>query len=200
MNRFDEAEHQYYINERRVPSVTQICTLLDTEIPLNPTAFTFAAQRGTAIHELCADIDMGVEPASVPQELAGYIKAYLDFCRDYSPEWLYIEKPLYNETDGYAGTLDRFGTINGDYYIADIKTASNMARKQRIRLCAQIAGYRRAIPKAFAFANIRGIGVQLKANGQYTVHKQEVIEKRYGFDSDELFDTILQNYKLLAGG
>lgn len=47
----------------------------------------------TAVHEACALIDYGEEPEESAQ-IAGYLKAYRRFLKDYRPDWELIEHPM----------------------------------------------------------------------------------------------------------
>ena len=136
---FDEATHTYTLDGVQLPSVTEVTRFCAYDYKSErPWLAEAAARRGTAVHEACALIDYGEEPEETP-EIAGYLKAYRRFLTDYKPEWQLIEHPMGSLAldAGYAGTLDRFGTLNGGPAILDIKTG----QLHDAALSAQMTGY-----------------------------------------------------------
>lgn len=141
---FDEENHTYTLDGSELPSVTQICRPLTVDISENakPWLRDAAAQRGTRVHEICAEIDLigSAEGIEAPPDISGYIRAYLDFLRDYRiRSWDAVEMPLGSSKLGYAGTIDRVGMIDGKRTIIDLKTGS---RIDKATLTAQLNGYR----------------------------------------------------------
>ena len=139
MIQFDESTHTYTLDGVVLPSVTHICRFLSYDYKSDrPWLAEAAARRGTAVHEACALIDYGEEPEETP-EIDGYLKAYRRFLTDYSPNWSWIEHPMGDIGLGYAGTLDRYGTLNnGRHCILDIKTG----QLHEPALRAQLTAYR----------------------------------------------------------
>lgn len=134
---FDEATHTYTLCGIRLPSVTEITRFCAYDYKSDrPWLAEAAAIQGTAVHEACALIDYGEDPEETP-EIAGYLKAYRRFLADYKPEWKLIEHPIGSILLGYAGTLDRFGTIDGAPAILDIKTG----QLHDAALSAQLTAY-----------------------------------------------------------
>lgn len=134
---FDEATHTYTLDGIQLPSVTEVTRFCAYDYKSDrPWLAEAAAIRGTAVHEACALIDYGEDPEETP-EIAGYLKAYRRFLADYKPEWKLIEHPIGSILLGYAGTLDRFGTIDGAPAILDIKTG----QLHDAALSAQLTAY-----------------------------------------------------------
>ena len=142
---FDEATHTYTLDGIRLPSVTEVTRFCAYDYKSDrPWLAQEAARRGTAVHEACALIDYGETPEESP-EIAGYLKAYRRFLADYKPDWKLIEHPMGDLEMGFAGTLDRFGTMNPapDIHgglapiILDIKTGE----LHNASLSAQLTGY-----------------------------------------------------------
>lgn len=191
--RYDEDTHSYYINDVPVPSVTQIVDVITaTERPpaVSPMV-SQAMRRGTAVHGYCECLDYGIEPdeIDIEPELAGYVRSWLDFKRDFRPEWRFIEKALYSEESGFAGRLDRFGVIDDIPYIADIKTTTSFDRISKIALACQLYGYWRLLKEnGYDVMTARCIGVQLHSNGKYTVHYYKNIQDDYGISAYKLFE------------
>lgn len=139
MIQFDEKSHTYTLDGVELPSVTHICRFLAYDYKSDkPWLAEAAARRGTAVHEACALIDYGETPEETP-EIAGYLKAYSRFLKDYRPDWELIEHSMGNLELGYAGTLDRYGTLyDGRRCIVDIKTGA----LHQAYLRAQLSAYR----------------------------------------------------------
>lgn len=142
---FDDETHTYTIDGKEVSSVTQLCRPLTVEIAENakPWLRDAAAERGTRVHEACADIDFigNLDDVEIAPDITGYVTAYLNFLRDYRVKsWDAIELPLGCSKLGFAGTIDRVGIINRELSIVDLKTGS---RIDKPLLTAQLNGYRK---------------------------------------------------------
>lgn len=159
---FDPREHKYTLNGSVLPSVTQITRFLSYDYKsTQPWLVELAAERGTAVHEACMLIDYGEEPEETP-EIVGYLVAYRRFLSDYSPRWVWIERPLASLELGYAGTVDRYGMIDGNRCIVDLKTG----QKHIPALAAQLNGYRILLDRYRFFAD-RHYGLYLRRDGTY---------------------------------
>lgn len=118
---FDDREHQYYINESPVPSVTQI---LKKAGWIDGRFFApKAAHRGTVAHEaiVLADQDI-VRPDGYDEAIAGYVMAFLRFRRE--KQWVTEgSEEIVFSTDGrWAGTQDLRGYMGEKPVVIDIKT------------------------------------------------------------------------------
>jgi len=169
--------HQYFDGGVELPSVTDIVRFCDYDKVRKARSGNdpFYRDRGTRVHELCADYDFTGE---MPQGtgLDGYLKAYADFLRDYRvKEWLYVELVVGSKELGYAGTIDRVGFIDGKLFIPDIKTASVLSK---VTLQGQLTGYQEAF---LDFCGRNSIelppphlaGLQLKRDGKYVFREIE---------------------------
>ena len=134
---FDEATHTYTLDGIQLPSVTEVTRFCAYDYKSDrPWLAEAAARRGTAVHEACALIDYGEDPEETP-EIAGYLKAYRRFLKDWKPEWKLIECPIADRNMKMAGTMDRFGIIHNAPAILDIKTG----QLHDAALSAQMTGY-----------------------------------------------------------
>lgn len=194
---FNETSHTYEVDGARLPSVTEICSLLRPPDNISPEVLRQAARRGTAVHEYAQLLDYGIEPdeMDVEPELAGYVTAYIRFLRDYKPEWELIEQPLYSLDLGFAGTLDRFGEIDGQPVILDIKTASSVNRATRISWAVQLAGYLALLNRECD----KRLNLLLKKDGTYQLIDAEDTERKYSFTASVLFSVLL-DIKHITGG
>ena len=201
---YDDASHAYTVDGVRVPSVTEIAGILTAGkyAEGNPAALAQAQRRGTEVHEICQQIDCGIDPEEleIPPELTGYVNGYLAFLRDWGPEWDYMEKIVY--TRDYAGRADRIGRIDGKTAVVDIKTTAVMDRLSKLALLAQLQGYGEAWQDMGNPPVFHRLGVQLKHNGRYTLHWGWKIEDKY-LDADTtaagLFTNCLALARLIGG-
>lgn len=186
---FNEESHTYTLGDLIVPSVTDISSMLTSFGNINPEIIRQAARRGTRVHELCQLIDYGVEPdvLEVETELAGYVLAYMHFLRDFKPSWEHIEEMYYSDFLKLAGTLDRYGTVDGEPWLLDIKTASSPDRATKIAwsvqldLYAQISDLR---PKKM-------VDLLLKNDGTYRLIDSDETQFKYHYNVFELSATLL---------
>ena len=186
-----------------MPSVTQIVDVIiaSERNAVNPATLAQAARRGTLVHEYTESVDYGIplEEIEIEPELAGYVQAWLRFKRDWQFTPLHIEKPLYSTPSGYAGRLDRIGTMNGRSAIVDIKTTTSFDRMAKIALACQLAGYEWLCMAGLISNPCPKYGVQLKKDGTYTVHDADKIQEKYKFDAAQAFSNALQIKKLIGG-
>ena len=167
---FDAENHQYYIDGVEVPSVTTVCRFLAYDQKSEkPWLARVAADRGTRVHAACAAIDYGIDPEET-EDIAGYLKAYRRFLKDYRPDWEGIEYTTGSAGLGMAGTIDRFGTLyDGRTCILDIKTGSQL---HDAPLRAQLTGYKRLLALDRGFYPDHLYALQLSKDGTY--HLREV--------------------------
>lgn len=108
-----------------------------------PDLLAIAAERGTEIHKATQELDEKGE-CSIREDFAPYIAAYNNFLADKKPVWEGIE--LMVQKDGiYAGTLDRYGLVDGLHTIVDIKTSSKINKQTLALYTAAQNLYRMAI-------------------------------------------------------
>lgn len=84
-----------------------------------------AANRGTEVHRLAERLAHG-EEVDVPEELAGHVDAYIGFLEAFQPSAALIERPVFNRTYRYAGTMDMLAeTPELGRTLFDIKTSGS---------------------------------------------------------------------------
>lgn len=170
---FDEEKHLYTLDGVELPSVTEICRFLnyDTAVNAKPWLRDAAAARGTRVHEWCMLYDYDaldfsdIEPCEM-----GYVQAYLSFLRDYRPQWQFIEHSIGSDRLGYAGTLDRYGLIDGKTAIVDLKTTSVL---RKVPLAAQLAGYGDLLFDRYGYETNNFYGLHLQKDGCYALAEVE---------------------------
>lgn len=156
----------YTIDGVRVPSVTEILGITGFMAGLDridPVRLAQAAERGTAVHQLCEEYDkQTIDWAGVPPEHLGYLDAYMEFVERFGFESELVEEPLYNETLMFAGTVDRVGRltkVDGRRTVLDIKTGA-----PRASVALQLAGYELCLP---AVDDTRRVALYLNQHGEF---------------------------------
>jgi len=190
----NEEKHQYYIDGREVPSVTQILDLLsyDTYGQIDKGTLEYAARRGSDIHEATQDLDLGL-PCEVDGETYPYLSAYCDFTRDYyGISHHMIEQAVYDEEFGYCGTIDRLSRVGSQVWLIDIKTVGSPNRLTYIKLCLQTWMYKHAIN-----TECHRYGLFLKKDGTYKLFNCQEWEKKNGIVPKEIVPQLVDAYKLI---
>lgn len=118
---FDDT-HTYTVDGEEYPSVSEISRFASREIygEVNQFNLDNACNRGSAVHKATEILDKygSVECA---EDIENYIRAYVSFRKDFGvKDYAYIEKPLANEKDKYAGTIDRIYKID-ETFINSVK-------------------------------------------------------------------------------
>ena len=164
VNTFCEDTHEYKIDGKPVPSVTQV---LKEAGLIDSTWFTpEAALRGTYVHQACALYDEGVlDLDGIDPQLAPYVSAWDKFKKDSGIVPTIIEQPFYSLEHGFAGCVDRAWLDGKHWVIADLKSGPLPDW-----LALQLAGYSILI-NAFS-----GMGVELRDNGSYSVKVVNTVE------------------------
>jgi hypothetical protein len=118
------------------------------------------------------------------------------FTRDYKPEWEMIEHKIFSPHFEYAGTLDRYGKIDGKPVLLDIKTSTSPNRPTLISWACQLAGYADLLDTP---GPLSMVDLQLKKNGTYRVIDVAETEKKFKFNSFQLFHELRGIYWLSSG-
>ena len=184
---FDE-KHEYWYDGERIPSVSEVLRFASRETysTVNQVILDEAKDRGTRVHKACEDIDK-TGTVDVDADIAGYVKAYVKFVKDHKPKWELIEKAMMHPSKEYAGTLDRYGTIDGTRYcILDIKTTSKI-NKQLV--APQLHAYRKILldNDPVRASGTALLSLQLKKDGTYKLDQHE--------DGKPLWDACLTLHK-----
>ena len=208
---FNEDKHKYTVGGVHIPSVSEILSPLNAERygEINPAVVQQAAERGRAIHAITEQIDYGLDPDEDEVEMVeGYIDAYYQFLFDHEVEWSMVERIVacYRGVEGeppiYAGTIDRFGIVDGKAAVVDIKTYASMTTEAQMTASCQTALYRSAIEGAYDEPIKRYI-LHLKKDGKYRLIDLANFDEKRGWNGTavawELYDFYQQKQTALAG-
>lgn len=161
---FFDDRHEYQVDGEIFPSVSEILRFITREMYENVHQYTLdnAADRGKRVHKACEDLDR-CGKAQIDTDIRPYVQAYVNFLKEYQPEWAQIEYACWHPEMRYAGTLDRYGTVNGERYIIDLKTTATLHTN---RNTAQLNGYDKLA--AANGLNVDKLAIlQLKKDGTY---------------------------------
>lgn len=163
--------HRYLVDGIEVPSVTMVTRFLKKEVydrtPL--MAMDDAADRGTRVHKATEDLDK-TKKVEVDGDISPYVEAYAKFLKEHEVCWYTIEWPVHRGYD-YAGTIDRYGELDGNFVILDIKTTATIGGKNKLLYTAAQNLYRKAIEGTWRVDKI--LLLQLKKDGTYKLIELE---------------------------
>ena len=119
---FDKG-HIYMLEGERIPCVSDLCRFLHREIYKEAPIWQLeaAADRGTKVHAATEVLDKTGQ-AEIEDEYLPYLQAYAQFRQEHDVQWELIEHPDYHPAHRYAGTIDRYGMLDGFSTLLDIKT------------------------------------------------------------------------------
>ena len=120
---FFDNGHIYMLDGERLPCVSDLCRFLHREIYADAPVWQMeaAAERGTAVHAATETLDKQ-GTVTIEENYRPYIEAYAAFRREHIVEWELIEHAAYHPAHRYAGTIDRYGRVDGFLTLLDIKT------------------------------------------------------------------------------
>lgn len=168
---FNESEHKYFWNGAAVPGVTSLLAPLNNFNAVPRNVLEAACFRGKAVHSCCEWHDLGeLDESTVDAEWLPYLDAWRAFRSEHTTAWELIESPVYHHTLGYAGTLDRFGTVSGVSAVLDIKTSTVIYPSVGPQLSAYLEALKTMI---IDIRKTDRITVQLGADGKYKITKHK---------------------------
>jgi len=159
--RFVEADHSYWLGEKRIPSVTGI--LRDAGLLNYHGSSDYYMGRGTYVHAATVMIDKGtLDWNALDDTLRPYCEAYRKFIEDARPEVLISERPMYHAAFLYAGCPDRVLMMNGRTVVVDIKSGVPIPANW-----LQISAYRELIAVNEDIHATQGGTLSLQDDGKY---------------------------------
>lgn len=162
---FDSESHTYRHGDKVVPSVTQLLGRLHSFGMVPADVLAAACTRGTYVHALCEFYDQQDLDDSSVGIYRGYLDAWGKFCADHKAEWTGVEVQGYSKRYGYAGTLDRCGTLNGAPWVIDLKTSQSSHPVWNMQLAAYRQLLAETVDAKWALARLGT--VQLRPDGTY---------------------------------
>lgn len=140
---FFDQEHRYTLDGEGLPSVSELCRFISREIYDSVGQYNLdrAADRGTRVHKACEALDV-YGKVEVTDDISPYVKSYLKFRREHNVHWEMVERSMHHPKDRYAGTIDRYGLLDGEAALVDLKTSYTVHKRLAV---AQLNLYRRML-------------------------------------------------------
>jgi hypothetical protein len=168
--RFDPERHLYLVQDRVVPSVTQVlhaAGLSADYSAVNPEVLERKRTIGEYVHKATQYLDEGsLDLATVDLQIQPYLAAYEQFIKDSGFRPRLVEHRLVGNINGMlcGGTVDREGTMAGKLWIIDLKCIERLYPS----FALQTAGYELLLPKPVTppFRYTRAV-LQLRQTGSY---------------------------------
>lgn len=126
--RFDEAKHEYFINDKKVPSITQLIEMGELD-PAKPFYTASGRHRGQDVHDMTMAYDLGVVtswPEGTPNR--GSAMAYVSAVRELKPTWEWVEVFDCHPDLGFGGRIDRGGEVWKRKTVLEIKRGAKASR------------------------------------------------------------------------
>lgn len=170
---FFDRGHIYILDGQRLPCVSDLCRFLHREIYKDAPLWQMeaAADRGTKVHAATEALDK-TGWAEIEDEYLPYLQAYAAFRREHDVQWELIEHPDYHPAHRYAGTIDRYGMVDGFKTLLDIKTTYRVYKP----LCSASLNLYRMMLEARGKTVERLLILHLRKDGSY---------KPLRFDADD---------------
>jgi len=177
-------KESYYADEdgKKYPRVTSIVGLV---LPLwegiDPIVLEAQAALGTEVHAMCAMLsrtNSTLNKIGVPIVLKGYADAFNKFRNDFKFNPIVVEEAICSRKYKYAGRPDAIGIIIGKHPVVVDYSISMMELAKRLQTAAYAHAWKEIISSRIMIGRM---GVQLKENGTYIVHRFDDPNDWYGF-------------------
>lgn len=137
--RRDDTNHQYYLGEKQLISVTQaIDQAKQTDYPLELKDIDMYLTRGTAVDIAISLYLMGkkIDWGKDIEVIRPYFDGFLKFEKETGFKYFFTKHLVVSKSRWFAGELDMTGEIFGNYSLIDIKASPNMLRHYRMQTAA----------------------------------------------------------------
>lgn len=169
--KFNEENHQYFLDEFPIPSVSEIIKPLHDRIyrNINESMIEIASDKGTRVHraiEFMSKYNLN----KFDEDIVRYVDAYKKFRNDNSTwELLHSEFRTYNKALLYGMTIDEIYQTEKGIVICDLKTTSNAhLGAWSVQLSAYKAGFESQYPNK----KVTDIYIlQIFKDGKYLLHR-----------------------------
>ncbi|WP_298330418.1 PD-(D/E)XK nuclease family protein [Haloactinopolyspora sp.] len=88
-----------------------------------PKGVRSSAELGTEVHAACEEYALTGQRPEVDDEVRPFLDRFDEWLQQAQPVYEAVETTVYNETFGYAGTLDAIASVGGQRVIVDYKTS-----------------------------------------------------------------------------
>ena len=175
--RYNDARHEYSIDGRLMPSVSQIIRQISGMDRIPQNRLDVARMRGTYVHQCIEWLMNGtLDRSSIDPGLAGYVAAFERWRNEHHPEPVAQETMVSNLPLWYAGRIDLLAHIDGELWLVDYKTSSATSHHYG----CQLAGYRLALQTHGINVDRAGC-LYLSANRSWTMVEYDAPIYRHKF-------------------
>lgn len=169
--RFDEENHAYFIDDRKIPGYSEIAAAMGITDYSGVPGYNLELARkfGTAGHYALRLLDMGVlDFDTVSAPLVPCIKEYQNALSDYGIEIIgdYIERPVCSFRYRFGCTPDRICYVKRELSVIDFKFVETMQPAIEIQTAAQ----KIAAEEFFNLKIKRRYGLQIPMDGKCILH------------------------------
>jgi hypothetical protein len=165
----EQGKYEGIVNGRKVclPRVTTIIGEFLEDWEAVPAYYLEkAAKFGQAVHTATEYDDEGVlKLHTMDVRIWPCVKAWRKFKQDFDVKLEAIEPVVYSMKHGYAGRIDRIGTVKGVRSVIDIKTAKHKATHD-LQVAAYLNAWNELNPRSRV---VRRYLVELRRDGTYRV-------------------------------
>lgn len=171
---FDEARHAYTLDGAPVPGVTSVLKVVSAAdyAGVDPDVLAAAAARGQAVHRVIELDGQGrLDEDSLDPLLVPYLAAWREFMATSGFVPILQEHRVASRRYRYAGTLDLFGLLHGEYALIDAKSVARVMPSTGPQTAAYELALREQAPELVpADARVLRFALQLPAKGRWQLH------------------------------
>ena len=166
--RFDAEDHLYTDEGGAMPHITGM--LAQTGWIDDRWYTEEASDRGTAVHRLTAEYDLGaLDVQTCVTRYRGWLLGYVEAMRQLRPAWTDVEVPHVHPGYRFGGRPDRIGTVLRLLTVCEVKSGPP-ARSHQIQTALQaiLAAHSSTLTVPHAWQRL---AVHMKAKGRYKVER-----------------------------
>ncbi len=138
-----------------------------------------AADLGSKAHSFIDLIIHGQEPAEIPSEIEGPVKAFKDWWKDSGIELVMGDTKVASLKYEFGGSLDALGVRNGRYVILDWKTSGGIYSEYAL----QVAAYGQAFSETYGVECDEAVVVRFSKKLPVKFEKKEVANLTSSFQA-----------------
>jgi hypothetical protein len=175
---FDPASHEYRLEGRRLPSVTEILDPYTGLEYVDRSTLEAARELGTHVHEAVHLYNTG-RLAHCPERIVPYLEGWKAFLAESGAVVTASEMRVHSDEHQYAGTLDSLAYWTGRDCLIDVKSGSIVPKT----VGPQTSAYVDALNEQHGTRVRLRYCIHLTGDGRYRSHKLTDVRDRHIFQS-----------------
>lgn len=164
---FDREKHEYTLNGKRLPSVTEVLGMLTDFSAIAPAVLEAARDRGERVHAAINAHNRGAFDYGEDDQIARYVEQWQRYLDESKAVVIASEQPMYHAALKFAGTPDCVLQIGRRVVVPDVKATFAVPPTVGPQCAAYAAlygdRYRRVVER---------VCVHIGPDG-YTLHKRD---------------------------